>query len=72
MSLPVTSGRTSEFGAPRTLFSAKRYRIGDYRREYGVAPDDLRLVFHRLRNTRAPDRIVVIENVTRADPTRTR
>ena len=45
-----------------------RYRIGDYRREYSVSPDDRRFVFHRLLNTRQPDRLVVIENVTRAAP----
>jgi len=68
VSVPVTPGPTFVFGEPRVLFSAKRYRIGDYRREYSVSPDDRRFVFHRLLNTRQPDRLVVIENVTRAAP----
>jgi serine/threonine-protein kinase len=63
VSVPVTPAPTFVFGEPRVLFSAKQYRIGDFRREYSVAPDDRRFVFHRRLNTPEPDHLVVLENV---------
>ena len=72
MSVPVTPGTTFVFGQPRILFPAKQYRVGDFRREYSVAPGDQRFVFHRRLNRPEPDRIVVIENVTRTAPTKAR
>lgn len=62
----MTPGPAFVFGEPRTLFAARRYRSLDYRREYSVAPDDQRFVFHRRLNAPESDRIVVIENVTRS------
>jgi hypothetical protein len=72
VSVPITPGATFVFGAPRILFSARQYRIGDFRREYSVAPDDQRFVFHRRLNAPAPDGLVVIENVTQAAPAESR
>ncbi|MEJ2202796.1 MAG: protein kinase [Gemmatimonadota bacterium] len=65
VSVPITPGPTFVFGEPRVLFSASRFHSSYFHREYAVGPDDQQFVFVRLLNPREPDRIVVIENVTR-------
>jgi serine/threonine-protein kinase len=65
VSVAITPGPTFVFGEPRVLFSARRFASSSYRRQYTVAPDDQRFIFVRHLNPPAPDRIVVIENVTR-------
>jgi serine/threonine-protein kinase len=65
VSVAVTPSPTFVFGEPRVLFSASRFASSAYRRQYTVAPDDQRFIFVRHLNPSEPDRIVVIENVTR-------
>jgi Tol biopolymer transport system component len=65
VSVAITPGPTLVFGEPRVLFSASRFSASAYRRQYTVAPDDQRFIFVRHLNPSEPDRIVVIENVTR-------
>jgi Tol biopolymer transport system component len=69
VSVPITPGPSFVFGQPRVLFSASRFASSYLRRLYTVAPDDQQFIFVRHLNPPEPDRIVVIENVTRAGPT---
>lgn len=65
VSVPITPGPTFIFGEPRVLFSASQFASSYYRRLYTVAPDDQRFIFVRYLNPSEPDRLVVMENVTR-------